>query len=226
MYYNNSLSKCTEEKSYISCYSECNHNSRCLIVFSCVLGRDSAFPFNIQTLAIKNRPKISLKKQLQHNIEKSQCVSAVLFAPVVSLVYMKWTFIIILNDNDKQTNKCTMIWVCIRLHIRSEWSIMNVYSVISIMIQKDFLWSFIIWSTGFVSPCCVWINEWTLAAPEIAYLMPTVLFWNQIPLIIIVKIKYAYKKAKFIWDHKSLYIKSLVWSILVHSIKLDCYKLF
>lgn len=73
-------------------------------MFSCVLGRDNAFPSYIQTLAIKNRSKISLKKQLQQKIEKSQCVSADLFAPVVSLVYMKWTFIIILNDNGKQTH--------------------------------------------------------------------------------------------------------------------------
>ncbi len=77
MYYNNSLSKRTEKKSYISFFWVQSQFK----VFSCVLGRDSAFPSNIQTLAIKNRSKISLKKQLQQKIEKSQCVSAVLFAP-------------------------------------------------------------------------------------------------------------------------------------------------
>lgn len=182
-------------------------------VFDCVLARDRSFPSNIKTLAITNRSKISLKKQMQQKIEKSQCVSAVLFAPVVSLVYIKWTFIIILNDNDKQTNKRTMIWVCIRLHIRSVWSIMNVYSVISIMIQKDFVR---------LCKSVLCLNEWMnfsctrnclLDANSVALEPDPSYYYNHNKNMYI-------KKAKCIWAHKSLCIKSLVWSIPEHSIKL------
>lgn len=73
--------------------------------------------------------------------------------------------------------------MCIRPHIRY-YGCIQCKELKSIIIQKDFIWSVSIWSTGFVCPCCVRINLQTLAAPENAYLI-------QIPLIIIFIMKYV-----------------------------------